>query len=173
MQPGTRRDSLSRTLRAAQVEGLLSPGTFVERLDALVSPGLIDPDQLIGDLTLRGPSEPLGRARARVAELRDRTVAGLRERTSTGPRPAEPLLALDWVGGVEHLLIGRSSVCDVQLQNTDVSRLHARLIFRDGAWIVQDLRSRNGTTLNGRPVVRGRLRPGDRIGFAGRGFLID
>jgi pSer/pThr/pTyr-binding forkhead associated (FHA) protein len=38
--------------------------------------------------------------------------------------------------------------------------------------VVQDLRSRNGTRLNGSSVVRGRLAPGDRIAF-GQRFRID
>jgi hypothetical protein len=167
MQPGAQRRGLDRTLRAAYSEGLLSQGTFVDRLGLLLTPGLIDPEQLVGDLRLRGPRAPLSHARAIATQLRQRTVSSWR----TSKRDA--LLALDWAGAVEQLLVGRSSVCDVRLDDVTVSRLHARLIFRDGAWVVQDLRSRNGTVLNGSRVVRSQLRPGDRIAFAGQQFRID
>jgi FHA domain len=167
MQPGAQRRGLDRTLRAAYGEGLLSQGTFVDRIGVLVTPGLIDPEQLVGDLRLRGPRAPLSRTRALVTQLGDRTVSSLRS-----SRP-DALLALDWAGGAEQLLVGRSSVCDVRLDDLSVSRLHARLMFRDGAWVVQDLRSKNGTALNGSRVMRSQLRPGDRIAFAGQRFRID
>jgi pSer/pThr/pTyr-binding forkhead associated (FHA) protein len=73
------------------------------------------------------------------------------------------LLALDWDGGRTELLIGRHLDCDVVLADASVSRLHARLRFRDGRWIFQDLESMNGTTVNGARVGRCELRPGDRI----------
>jgi hypothetical protein len=166
MRPG-QRTSLDRTLRAAYGEGLLSNRTFVERLDVLLTPGVIYPDQLVGDLTLRGAPTPLHRARAMATQLRERAM-GWR-----APDIRDPLLALDWSGRVEHLLVGRRAGCDICLDDLQVSRLHARLIFRDGGWVVQDLRSKNGTTLNGHPVLRGRLAPGDRIAFAGQRFRID
>jgi hypothetical protein len=167
MQPGAQRRGLDRTLRAAYSEGLLSQGTFVDRLGRLVTPGLVDPEQLVGDLRLRGPSAPFSHARVIATQLRERTVSHWR----TSKRDA--LLALDWAGGIEQLLVGRSSICDVRLDDVSVSRLHARLIFRDGAWVVQDLRSKNGTVLNGSRVMRSQLRPGDRIAFAGQQFRID
>jgi hypothetical protein len=164
MRAGAQRGSLDQTLRAAYGEGLLSHRTFVSRLELLLTPGLIHPDQLVGDLTLRRPS----RARALATLLRERAWAW------NAPNIGDPLLALDWDGGGgEHLLIGRSRGCDILLDGMQVSRLHARLIRRDGAWVVQDLCSKNGTTLNGRRVLRSRLAPGDRIAFAGQRFRID
>jgi pSer/pThr/pTyr-binding forkhead associated (FHA) protein len=49
-----------------------------------------------------------------------------------------------------------------------VSRRHARITFRDGVWMIQDLSSTNGTTLNGERVGRATLRPGDilRLGHS-------
>jgi FHA domain len=167
MRSGTRRHDLDLTLRDAYGEGLLSYRTFVDRLELLVTPGLIDPDQLVGDLTLRGPHTPVSRARARAVWLRERAAAW------RAPALGAALLALDWSGATERLLVGRAGGCDILLDDLQVSRLHAWLIFRDGAWVVQDLRSKNGTTLNGSPVVRGRLAPGDRIAFAGQRFRID
>ncbi|MEO0326879.1 MAG: ATP-binding protein, partial [Myxococcota bacterium] len=61
-------------------------------------------------------------------------------------------------------LIGRSGECDIILAHAGVSRQHARLERDvDGRYVVEDLGSRNGTLLNGRPVKRHALRPGDRI----------
>jgi len=54
-----------------------------------------------------------------------------------------------------------------------VSRRHARLVFRDSCWIVQDLESRNGTAVNGKLVGRCRLSPGDDLAFADEHVLID
>jgi pSer/pThr/pTyr-binding forkhead associated (FHA) protein len=61
------------------------------------------------------------------------------------------------------LLVGRDPRCDIVLRDVTVSRRHARLICRDGAWIVQDLGSTNGTAVNGVAVGRCELRPGDRL----------
>ena len=49
--------------------------------------------------------------------------------------------------------------------NTTVSRRHAQLRFRDGKWVLRDLGSTNGTTVNGVRVGRCELLPGDRLGL--------
>jgi hypothetical protein len=46
------------------------------------------------------------------------------------------------------LTFGRSDSCGVQLDDTYVSTLHARLFSKDGTWFVEDLGSTNGTYLN-------------------------
>jgi pilus assembly protein CpaF len=51
-----------------------------------------------------------------------------------------------------------------------VSRRHARLVFRDHKWIVQDLKSTNGTVVNGARVGRCELRAGDSV-VLGRAHL--
>jgi pSer/pThr/pTyr-binding forkhead associated (FHA) protein len=61
--------------------------------------------------------------------------------------------------------MGRTRDCDVALDNPTVSRRHAQLIFRDGVWIVRDLGSTNGTSVNGAAVGRCQIRPGDRLGL--------
>ncbi|MGO9974199.1 MAG: FHA domain-containing protein [Solirubrobacteraceae bacterium] len=73
------------------------------------------------------------------------------------------LLALDWSGECQELLLGRDRGCDVVLCDLSVSRRHARLVFRDEKWVVQDLGSTNGTIVNGRRIGRCELRPGDRV----------
>ncbi len=61
------------------------------------------------------------------------------------------------------ILIGRGGDCDVQLPDERVSRHHARIEPRDGAYWIEDL-SANGTRLNAAMLdEQTRLHPGDRI----------
>lgn len=50
------------------------------------------------------------------------------------------------------ITMGRSSESDIVLPRTDISRKHARLILRDGRFILLDLKSENGTYINGTRV---------------------
>ena len=164
--PGSSRQRLASTLNAAYADGLLSPETLSKRLDLLFGRRLIDPSRLVGDLTRRSPR------RMPATKLLRTAKAWLRE--SLGRDVREPLLlALDWSGAQDELYVGRHASCDVRLRGPTVSRLHARLVFRDSCWIVQDLESRNGTAVNGKPVGRCRLAPGDDLAFADEHVRID
>ncbi len=59
------------------------------------------------------------------------------------------------------------------LTGPTVSRRHVRLCFRDGAWILQDLESTNGTLVNHRRVVRCRVIPGDHLDLGGERLTVD
>jgi pSer/pThr/pTyr-binding forkhead associated (FHA) protein len=60
--------------------------------------------------------------------------------------------------------IGRAKDAGVSLPDQEVSREHARLSSHDGVVYVEDLRSRNGTFLNGRRVTEAiEVREGDDI----------
>lgn len=60
--------------------------------------------------------------------------------------------------------IGRSRDCEIVIDDANVSRRHAELRPRGGAWVVSDLGSTNGTRLNGRPITGPEVvRPGDEI----------
>ena len=52
-------------------------------------------------------------------------------------------------------LIGRDGACDLQLADTRVSQHHARLVWIEGQWLFEDLKSRNGSSVNGKPVAPG------------------
>src|SRR5688572_24042439 len=64
----------------------------------------------------------------------------------------------------EPQLIGRSSEA-LPISDTTVSRRHAELTPDDGRWFLRDLKSANGTWVNGRRIIdeRVQLAPGDQI----------
>lgn len=64
----------------------------------------------------------------------------------------------------DKLLIGRHSFNDVCLRDSSVSRHHAILVPDGGTWVIVDLNSTNGTTVNGQPVRQRILSNGDKIG---------
>ncbi len=49
-------------------------------------------------------------------------------------------------------VLGRHPGCDIVVESAAVSRQHAAVTLIDGRAFIEDLQSRNGTTLNGRPV---------------------
>ncbi len=61
---------------------------------------------------------------------------------------------------------------EVPLDDPTVSRRHARLRVSEGGVMVLDLRSTNGTFINGHEVKREMATPGDRIRFAEVGFKL-
>ncbi len=64
----------------------------------------------------------------------------------------------------EELTVGRAAGCQVTIDDTFASQIHARLFQRDGQLFVEDLGSTNGTWLN-RDKVTGPvvMRRGDRL----------
>jgi pSer/pThr/pTyr-binding forkhead associated (FHA) protein len=70
------------------------------------------------------------------------------------------------------LLVGRDAVCDARLTSRCVSRRHCCLSEVDGAVVVRDLGSRNGTRINGLRVEWGHLGPGDELSIAHYRFLV-
>lgn len=61
------------------------------------------------------------------------------------------------------IIIGRSSRCDVTLDDKLISRNHCRISALEDTWLVEDLGSHNGTCVNGIEVKRHVLAEGDRI----------
>src|SRR5438132_11277967 len=59
--------------------------------------------------------------------------------------------------------IGRSPDCQIVLKDFGISRTHAKLIADTDGVRIQDLKSKNGTQVNGVPVVEAPLKDGDRI----------
>lgn len=88
--------------------------------------------------------------------------------------PADPEYVLRGVAGEVfgrsyHLLapttVGRAAECDICLPSSGVSRLHARLRPLDYGVEIEDLKSTNGSFLNGQRIGVGIARVGDEIAF--------
>src|SRR5215216_3147286 len=61
------------------------------------------------------------------------------------------------------VVIGRSPDCQIVLKDFGISRVHAKLVVDEDGVRIQDLKSKNGTQVNGVPVVEAPLKDGDRI----------
>jgi len=67
--------------------------------------------------------------------------------------------------------VGRGADEDIQFPDRTVSRRHCRVFRRDGRWWIEDLGSRNGTIVNGRPVTEPTaLEDGDMVWLGDSGF---
>ena len=164
--PGSSRQQLAQVLNAAYADGLLSEHTLSHRLDLLFRSRIVDPVGLVGDLTRRTAHRAWRTTILSALETAGR-VAGL------AAREDPLLLALDWSGIQEELLLGRHADCDVVLGDLSVSRRHALLRYHDGGWTLRDLESTNGTKVNGLRVGRCTLRPGDRIVLGHERLVVD
>jgi hypothetical protein len=63
----------------------------------------------------------------------------------------------------ERTRIGRSPDCEIFLDDVTVSRNHAVLIERDGAYVVEDQGSLNGTFVNRKRIASAALQEGDEL----------
>ena len=151
----------------------------------LLSAGLL----LVMGLRIRRTREDLLHSMQRAAEPAVNTVrwstrrgAG-RDRTSTdsvdrpdfvlaGEDPdGEPvrveLSARELESSAEGHCVGRSpEVCDTVIEASGVSRRHARITFRDGAFWIEDVNSSEGTSMDGKaltPFVPEKLRDGQSL----------
>src|SRR2546427_2654217 len=88
-------------------------------------------------------------AREHCGQQRDTTIGSPPMPTLTLVAERTPLRAYDLNGVV--INIGRGDDMDVVIDNPSVSRRQAQVrLDSDGRWIVEDLKSANGTSLNGR-----------------------
>jgi hypothetical protein len=90
---------------------------------------------------------------------------GLYPQTPTNIAPVSFALA--------EVTVGREPTCDFVLDDRTISSKHARLVFRQNQWWLEDLGSTNGTFLNDQriegPTV---ITHGDRIQLGQYEFLI-
>jgi hypothetical protein len=95
----------------------------------------------------------------------ERLSEPLEERAHT--RQSSALLVVEgkrMVVGAKGATIGRSRECDIVLGDSNVSRRHAEVRPRGGSWVLSDLGSTNGVSVNGRRVEHPQvLTPGDRV----------
>ncbi|MCX5193697.1 FHA domain-containing protein [Streptomyces sp. NBC_00249] len=165
------RDRALGQLREGAALGRLSHDTFLRRMElALVARRSEDLAVLLADLQTREPAEGpwtgrlfgwVGRASA--------VSAGVRRAWQTQRLPA----LLFPPPGSGPLRIGRDPGNGLRLSHDTVSRAHAELSLRDGTWILTDLGSTNGTTVNGRRVTGSAVvRDGDQVGFGRMAFRL-
>lgn len=65
----------------------------------------------------------------------------------------------------EEVMVGRDRTCQVVLSHPAVSRRHARITLSGNAYVLEDLKSANGTYVNNTRVERVKLKPGDIVRF--------
>jgi len=70
-------------------------------------------------------------------------------------------------------LVGRDPSCEVVVTDGSVSRRHARLEKRGGAWFVVDQGSANGTYINSLKVAEHPLKNGQELRFGALAFRVD
>jgi sigma-B regulation protein RsbU (phosphoserine phosphatase) len=64
----------------------------------------------------------------------------------------------------QEILLGRDPACQIVIDDPAASRKHARLVLEEGAYVIEDLRSRNHTYVNGEPIS-GKVRLKDNYQF--------
>jgi FHA domain/DUF1707 SHOCT-like domain len=153
-------------LRDGSVDGRLSIETFSERIErtfAARTRGELD--ALVDDLR---PPRPARRVLMRAVAWWSALEADLR---AAWERQHVPVLALP--ASERRVLLGRSRACDCVLAEPSVSRRHAELRREGTRWFLRDLRSRNGTRVNGvRLLDEAEVAPGDRVTFGDARFRL-
>ena len=98
-------------------------------------------------------------------------TSGRRRRDDrSGPRPRELVVVepVEVAGRTFPLIgeisIGRAAGCQITLDDTYASQIHARVFARDNQWQIEDLGSTNGTWLNRHKVAGSMvMKPGDVV----------
>lgn len=155
------RDKALKVLRDGVAMGHLSHDTFIRRMELALAARRSDE---LAALTADLPSE--GRF-SRLVFGSVEAVSGFTERLRRTWRAERlPKLLLPHGGTGHPLRIGRDPVNGLRLTHETVSRVHAELSRQGGMWVLRDLGSTNGTTVNGRRVIGAAVvREGDQVGF--------
>lgn len=75
--------------------------------------------------------------------------------------------------GHEGLTLGRDPQCDIEVDDDNASRQHAKLRPTERGWMVEDLGSTNGTRVNGFRAAAQLLSDGDQVTIGGTAFDFD
>lgn len=76
----------------------------------------------------------------------------------TGPRKGT-----EFALGAERFIIGRDPECNLEIPDRLASRKHVLVLKVGDCWMVEDLKSSNGTLFNTKPLDRSVLADGDEI----------
>lgn len=97
------------------------------------------------------------------------------------PYASKVLGVLNPVGGGDpipllkaELVVGRRPGCDIRLDFENISGKHCNLRMINGIWMIRDLGSTNGTTVNGTLIASEQsVMPDEELGVAGHLFTVD
>ncbi|MEV7244885.1 MULTISPECIES: DUF1707 and FHA domain-containing protein [unclassified Streptomyces] len=162
------RDKALRALREGVAMGRLSHDTFVHRMElALAAHGADELAALTADL-------PRENRFSRAVFGTVGAVSGFTVRLRRAWQAERlPKLLLPHPEGGHPLRIGRDPANGLRLNHDTVSRVHAELRRQGGMWILRDLGSTNGTTVNGRRVTGAVVvREGDQVAFGRTAFRL-
>jgi hypothetical protein len=175
------RDNAVDELGERFAEGRMSQDTFLHRVgEAYGARDRRQLDRLFTDLPRRDGPRGLSALRAVRDTVREAVVDPLRH-AAQPPRPrppapdSRPVRALYFppIGPATSFTIGRDGACDLLIEDTSVSRWHARLVREGDRWLLSDTGSTNGTRVNGwrvrQPVL---VQPGDYVSFGSAVFVV-
>lgn len=77
------------------------------------------------------------------------------------------------ISGRASLTFGRSPEADVCIPETRISRIHAEIRQWDHDFVIKDMHSRNGLTVNGSRIEVAVLKPGDVIRIGNQEFSVE
>ncbi|MFE2261135.1 FHA domain-containing protein [Streptomyces griseosporeus] len=155
------RDRALKVLRDGVAMGRLSHDTFIRRMELALAARRSDE---LAALTADLPQDNrVSRALFGAVEA----VSGFTVRLRRAWQAERlPKLLLPHPGTGHPLRIGRDPGNGLRLTHETVSRMHAELSRQGGLWVLRDLGSTNGTTVNGRRVIGATVvREGDQVGF--------
>jgi Protein of unknown function (DUF3662)/FHA domain len=186
LSPGDRERFADYEVALAQELAALAVDTARERDWAMLGPARIEfetaDDLQVGRFRLGGRVEAAeqerdyaadgaGGAAAQPVGPHTAMLPGQRRRP-TVQAPASLILVQGgqpirtWPLATAEISIGRAEQSDIPLADPGVSRSHARVVREGDDFIVEDLRSTNGTEVNGQPIRRRRLANGDMLKLA-------
>lgn len=70
------------------------------------------------------------------------------------------------------IIIGRESMCDILLNDDQVSKIHTKISVQNGIFFVDDLGSSNGTLLDGEEIHHAELKNNSKINICGHEFIM-
>ena len=185
---GVTADLASRALAFARARSLI----LLERPRVAIHPDrAIRRGEVVVEAVLRGTATD---AQAQHANPGDISYDRFPERVDEGPggagatrvyaipavRSPQALLRITEPDGRQRTVrldgrtirIGRAAECEIALDDSQVSRQHARLQVRNGVLLLADVGSTNGTRVNGQRIQEVALGIGDRIEVGGTEILV-
>ncbi|MGW5634156.1 FHA domain-containing protein [Streptomyces sp. NPDC003832] len=162
------RDQALKVLRDGVAMGRLSHDTFIRRMELALSARRSD------ELLALTADLPRASRFSRAVFGTVEAVSGFGVRLRRAWQAERlPKLLLPHPGGGHPLRIGRDPASGLRLTHETVSRAHAELTRQGGMWVLRDLGSTNGTTVNGRRVIGAAVvREGDQVGFGQMAFRL-